>query len=125
MMYEGHFFACNIISIHAFLSNFFLDKNVIVDVFYIGTRPRRSGRSSLGSGGNEETSSLMSHLLLEEQENQREMRRIKDREKREANEALMAKLSEWEVEMFPSDVVKELRSIWEVRNAESIQYFNT
>ncbi|XP_046858978.1 uncharacterized protein LOC124452466 isoform X2 [Xenia sp. Carnegie-2017] len=94
----------------------FRNNVVLADNFdqHLGTRPRRSGRSSLGSGGNEETSSLMSHLLLEEQENQREMRRIKDREKREANEALMAKLSEWEVEMFPFDVVKELRSIWEI-----------
>lgn len=56
----------------------------------------------------------MTHLLLEEEENQREMKRIKEKEKREANEALMQELAEWELEMFTKNVLKELRSMWEV-----------
>lgn len=42
------------------------------------------------------------------------MKRIKEKEKREANEALMQELAEWELEMFTKNVLKELRSMWEV-----------
>ncbi len=51
---------------------------------------------------------------MEEEENQREMKRLKEKEKKEANEALMQELSEWENEIFTKSVLKELRSIWEV-----------
>ena len=79
-------------------------------------RPRRSGRTSYVVNGvnAEKRSSLMNHLLLEEEENQREMKRMKEKEKKEANEALMQKLSEWEDEIFTKNVLKELRSMWEV-----------
>ena len=82
-----------------------------------GDRRRRSGRtSSVASGMNsEQHSSLMNHLLMEEEENQREIKRIKEKEKREANEALMHELSEWENEIFSKKVLTELKSMWEVR----------
>ena len=51
---------------------------------------------------------------MEEEENQREMKRLKEKEKKEANEALMQELSEWEKEIFTKNVLKELRSMWEV-----------
>ena len=57
----------------------------------------------------------MNHLLMEEEENQREMKRIKEKEKREANEALMQELNEWENEIFSNNVLTELKSMWEVR----------
>ena len=52
---------------------------------------------------------------MEEEENQREIKRIKEKEKREANEALMHELSEWENEIFSKKVLTELKSMWEVR----------
>ena len=82
-----------------------------------GYRPRRSGRTSFVANGinSEQHSSLMNHLLMEEEENQREMKRIKEKEKREANEALMQELNEWENEIFSNNVLTELKSMWEVR----------
>ena len=81
-----------------------------------GGRPRRSGRTSYGANGinAEERSSLMTHLLMEEEENQREMKRLKEKEKKEANEALMQELDRWEKEIFTKNVLNELKSMWEV-----------
>lgn len=62
----------------------------------------------------EEVSSLMNHLLMEEEESQREIKRLKEKEKKEANEALMQELNEWENEIFTSNVLRELKSMWEV-----------
>ena len=82
----------------------------------LGGRRRRSGRTSYGMNGmnTEEQSSLMNHLLMEEEENQKEMRRIKEKEKKEANEMLMQELNEWENQIFTKKVLAELKSIWEV-----------
>ncbi|XP_028414754.1 uncharacterized protein LOC114537843 [Dendronephthya gigantea] len=80
-----------------------------------GCRRRRSGRMNHMNGINpEEPSSLMNHLMMEEEENQKEIKRIKEKERREANEALMVELGKWENEMFTTDVLRELRSIWEI-----------
>ena len=56
----------------------------------------------------------MNHLMMEQEENEREIKRLKEKEKKEANEALMQELNEWENEMFTKNVLKELRSMWEV-----------
>ena len=79
----------------------------------LGFRRRRSGRSS-NTMNSDQTSRLVSHLILEEEEAQKQFKRLKEKEKKEANEALLAKLNEWENEIFTPDVLKELRSMWEV-----------
>ncbi|CAB3996699.1 Homeotic female sterile [Paramuricea clavata] len=99
------------VTLHATMA--FRNKNEIVadiEEPASGGRPRRSGRTSYVVNGMnaEKRSSLMNHLLLEEEENQREMKRMKEKEKKEANEALMQELSEWEDEIFTKNVLKEL-----------------
>ena len=83
----------------------------------LGGRRRRSGRSGYSNGrSGEQTSRLVSHLILEEEETQKELRRQKEKEKREANEALMQELAEWEKEVLVHvhGLLKELHSMWEV-----------
>lgn len=62
----------------------------------------------------DQTSRLVNHLILEEEEKQKESRRLKEKERKEANEALMQELNEWEKDVYTPDVLKELQTMWEV-----------
>lgn len=82
-------------------------------IYLLGFRRRRSGRSS-NTMNNDQTSRLVSHLIIEVEEAQKQFKRLKEKEKKEANEALLEELNEWENEIFTPGVLEELRSMWEV-----------
>lgn len=88
------------------------NKESTPDIGELSFRRRRSGRSSYGKS--DQTSRLVNQLILEKEETQKEIKRLKEKEKKEANEALMQELNEWENEIFTPDVLKELQSMWEI-----------
>ena len=63
----------------------------------------------------EESSSLLTRLKIQEDIEERERRRIRDKEKKEANLVLLQDLAEWEEKALGPDVLKQLHSMWEVR----------
>lgn len=63
----------------------------------------------------EESSSLLTHLKIQEDIEERERRRVREKEKKEANLVLLQDLAEWEEKELGADVMKQLHSLWEVR----------
>ena len=62
----------------------------------------------------EESSSLLTRLKIQEDLEERERRRIREKEKKEANLALLQDLAEWEEKELDPDMIKQLHSMWEV-----------
>ena len=60
------------------------------------------------------SSSIISHLKIQEEFEERERRIQKEKEKKEANEALLQELAEWEVKELTPETIKQLHSMWEV-----------
>ena len=62
----------------------------------------------------EESSSLLTRLKIQEDLEERERRRIREKEKKEANLVLLQDLAEWEEKELDPDMIKQLHSMWEV-----------
>lgn len=62
----------------------------------------------------EGSSSLLTRLKIQEDIEERERRRIREKEKKEANLVLLQDLAEWEEKELGPDLVKQLHSMWEV-----------
>lgn len=79
------------------------------------TGRRRATRVSYVSMINgEESSSLLTRLKIQEDLEERERRRIREKEKKEANLVLLQDLAEWEEKELDPDIIKQLHSMWEV-----------
>lgn len=79
------------------------------------TGRRRATRVSYVSMINgEESSSLLTRLKIQEDLEERERRRIREKEKKEANLVLLQDLAEWEEKELDPDMIKQLHSMWEV-----------
>lgn len=79
-------------------------------------RRRNAPRNSYNKMINgEDSSSLLTHLKIQEDIEERERRRIREKEKKEANLVLLQDLAEWEEKELGADIVKQLHSMWEVR----------
>ena len=63
----------------------------------------------------EDSSSLLTHLKIQEDIEERERRRIREKEKKEANLVLLQDLAEWEEKEVGTDIMEQLHSLWEVR----------
>ena len=87
-----------------------------VFLFQGTSRRRTAARVSYVSMINGEgSSSLLTRLKIQEDMEERERRRIREKEKKEANLVLLQDLAEWEEKELGPDVVKQLHSMWEVR----------
>ena len=64
----------------------------------------------------EGSSSLLTRLKIQEDIEERERRRIREKEKKEANLVLLQDLAEWEEKELGPDLVKQLHSMWEVNS---------
>ena len=96
-------------SIFTFLSFLFF--------FLLGTTGRRRAAtrvSYVNMINGEESSSLLTRLKIQEDLEERERRRIREKEKKEANLVLLQDLAEWEEKELDPDIVKQLHSMWEV-----------
>ena len=62
----------------------------------------------------ENSSSLLTHLKIQDDLEERERRRIREKEKKEANLVLLQDLAEWEEKELSTDAMKQLHSMWEV-----------
>ena len=83
--------------------------------FLGATGRRRATRVSYVSMINgEESSSLLTRLKIQEDLEERERRRIREKEKKEANLVLLQDLAEWEEKELDPDMIKQLHSMWEV-----------
>lgn len=87
-----------------------------------GRRRNASRNSYIKMINGEDSSSLLTRLKIQEDIQERERRRIREKEKREANLVLFQDLAEWEEKELGADVVKQLHSMWEV-SGESYQRF--
>ena len=70
----------------------------------------------------EGSSSLLTRLKIQEDIEERERRRIREKEKKEANLVLLQDLAEWEEKQLGPDVVQQLHSMWEVNNNNNNLY---
>ena len=84
--------------------------------YFKGTgRRRAAARISYASMINGEgSSSLLTRLKIQEDLEERERRRVREKEKKEANLVLLQDLAEWEEKELGTDAVKQLHSMWEV-----------
>ena len=88
---------------------------MFVYVFQGTSRRRTAARVSYVNMINGEgSSSLLTRLKIQEDIEERERRRIREKEKKEANLVLLQDLAEWEEKELGPDVVKQLHSMWEV-----------
>lgn len=87
-----------------------------------GRRRNASRNSYIKMINGEDSSSLLTRLKIQEDIEERERRRIREKEKREANLVLFQDLAEWEEKELGADVIKQLHSMWEV-SGESYQGF--
>lgn len=117
----------NYTGIRVFLGvNFFWGYIDILSLIYViyfslfsivlgATGRRRATRVSYVSMINgEESSSLLTRLKIQEDLEERERRRIREKEKKEANLVLLQDLAEWEEKELDPDMIKQLHSMWEV-----------
>ena len=83
----------------------------------LGTGRRRTAprNSYVKMINGEDSSSLLTHLRIQEDIEERERRRIREKEKKEANLVLLQDLADWEAKELGADVVKQLHSMWEVK----------
>lgn len=83
----------------------------------LGTGRRRTAprNSYIKMINGEDSSSLLTRLKIQEDIEERERRRIREKEKKEANLVLLQDLAEWEEKELGADVIKQLHSMWEVR----------
>ncbi|XP_067052488.1 serine-rich adhesin for platelets-like [Acropora muricata] len=70
----------------------------------------------------EESSSLLTHLKIQEDIEERERRRVREKEKKEANLVLLQDLAEWEEKELGADVMKQLHSLWEIPSLASLLF---
>lgn len=85
-------------------------------MLFSGTGRRRAAarNSYVKMSNGEESSSLLTRLKIQEDLEERERRRIREKEKKEANLVLLQDLAEWEEKELGTDVLKKLHSMWEV-----------
>lgn len=87
------------------------------------TGRRRATRVSYVSMINgEESSSLLTRLKIQEDLEERERRRIREKEKKEANLVLLQDLAEWEEKELDPDMIKQLHSMWEIPSIASLLF---
>ncbi|KAL9979823.1 hypothetical protein ACROYT_G017540 [Oculina patagonica] len=81
-----------------------------------GTGRRRTAArvSYVNMINGEESSSLLTRLKIQEDIEERERRRIREKEKKEANLVLLQDLAEWEEKELGANVLKQLHSMWEI-----------
>ena len=92
-------------------------------MLFSGTGRRRAAahNSYVKMINGEESSSLLTRLKIQEDLEERERRRIREKEKKEANLVLLQDLAEWEEKELGTDVLKELHSMWEVWIPEDLK----
>ncbi|XP_032231599.2 uncharacterized threonine-rich GPI-anchored glycoprotein PJ4664.02 isoform X3 [Nematostella vectensis] len=89
----------------------------------LGSGRRRSGRQNylqMLTGKN--SSSLVNQLKLQEESLEKERRRQREKEKKEANQALLQDLQEWEAKELGSEIMDQLRGMWEIPSVGSFLY---
>lgn len=91
-----------------------------------GTSRRRTAArvSYVNMINGEGSSSLLTRLKIQEDIEERERRRIREKEKKEANLVLLQDLAVWEEKELGPDVVKQLHSMWEVNVIRIYWEFN-
>lgn len=99
-----------------FLLLLLLKRDNFLPMLFSGTGRRRAAarNSYVKMINGEESSSLLTRLKIQEDLEERERRRIREKEKKEANLVLLQDLAEWEEKELGTDVLKELHSMWEV-----------
>lgn len=70
----------------------------------------------------EESSSLLTRLKIQEDLEERERRRLREKEKKEANLVLLQDLAEWEEKELDADLIKQLHSMWEIPSIASLLF---
>lgn len=102
------------------LKSDFMSASVAVE----GTGRRRTTvRNSYSKMINgEDSSSLLTHLKIQEDIEERERRRIREKEKKEANLVLLQDLAEWEEKEVGTDIMEQLHSLWEIPSLSGLLF---